>query len=99
MPQRSDRRVHASNADWELVRYDVSGHWYAEWVGEGDPPPSVGPSYLDMRMMKTNRCRIYLNRLANVVDGLGLDPVLGLPGGGAFDVQIRRHSERCPSDA
>lgn len=73
----SDRRVHAENAVYEVVRYDKAGQWYVEFKEPHSPArrqvairDAVVSAYI-------GRCAVYLD----------------LPGGRTFDRLYRTFPE------
>lgn len=73
-----DRRVHAFNADTELVRYDRSGTWWIE-PKDGRPRKRVTITEAVDAVMRWWQ--------------QGGSPVIGLPGGSRFDYLLRQRCE------
>lgn len=80
-----DRRVHAENRQWEIVRYDRAGKWYVEWVGDGPPPSWVGPAHLNIAVNGAGRAPVTVRQAAVAAVGLSAHHWPGRPGGGSFD--------------
>lgn len=78
----TDRRVHATNADWEVVRYDRAGKWYMEWCGDPD----------DYRVGVRHRCTV--DEAVSAAVRLQMVLHLDLPGGRTFDAKVRAHRSR-----
>jgi hypothetical protein len=89
---RTDRRVHAHTEEWEIVRYDRAGKWYAEWIGPDAPPEQVMFSQpIHTRVSRTGRAQLTMGLAAWCATQLGAEICFELPGGTAFDRRVREH--------
>jgi hypothetical protein len=81
----SDRTVHAYTDEWEIVRYDRAGKWYAEWVGiEAHPVFVVGT---DHRTFVNSQGRAPLTVSTAAMCAKRLEATINYerPGGRTFD--------------
>lgn len=73
-----DRKVHATGATWEVVRYDRAGKWYLE--------PLPDSPHDKRKHVTIDRAARY----AAASQLLGIGTVnFGRPGGSAFDRRVR----------
>jgi hypothetical protein len=71
---RSDRTVHASNHEAEIVRYDRAGKWYIEYRGG---------ARARLSLQEAAACARHLYNQGGVI-------LAGQPGGRAFDRAIHQ---------
>jgi hypothetical protein len=89
----SDRRIHAYADDWQIVRYDRAGKWYAEWVGEGKPPAWLPVPTRRFPVNTRGRCALITPEAAFAAIRMDATIVLDLPGGRSFDAHIKRYED------
>jgi len=85
------RRVHAESYFWEIVRYDRSGKWFAEWTGPtADTPAWCGPPHLGIGVNSAGRAPLTVSQAVTMSVAFGAIVHHGLPGGSTFDREHRK---------